>query len=380
MTGNVVALKGNSAIQGIIPASIEDVWRLAQYVSASGLAPQGMKTKEQVAVSIFHGLEIGLPPMQAIQKIAVINGRPSIWGDAIPALLWARGFKIEEKELIRANTVGEVNGYECTVTRPDGAVITRKFTEGDAKSARLWDTREKVKRKNKQTGEYYEAQNDSPWFKYPKRMLQMRARGLAARDGAADVLMGLYLAEEAQDIPPEEPAIDITELAEEAQPAELNTVGDRIRDARVCAGLTQEQLAEHIGVARNAVHKWENNRTTPRDRHVESLAKVLDLNLDAFNKWDDAQPEPQEPTELDELLSHSCFEPSDDRPNANHYKTKEDGGETWTELISAINDVENLETLKQLPDLYADEISGMPIDWARRVQGDIQSRYKDLTS
>lgn len=266
-----------------------------------------MRTKEQVAVSIFHGLEIGLPPMQAIQKIAVINGRPSIWGDAIPALLWARGFKIEEKELVRANTVGEVNGYECTVTRPDGSIITRKFTEGDAKAARLWDTREKVKRKNKQTGEYYDAQNDSPWFRYPKRMLQMRARGLAARDGAADVLMGLYLAEEARDIPPEDPPIDITPQTDEAQLA------------------------------------------------------------------------PLEPSELDTLLSHECFEPYDDRPNANHYKTKEDGGETWTEVISAVNDVESLEKLKQLPDLYADEIRGMPFDWSNRVRGDIKSRYEDLT-
>ena len=287
MSSNVVALKGNSAIQGIIPASIEDVWRVAQYVSKSGLAPQGMREPEQCAVAIMHGLEIGLPPMQAVQRIAVINGRPSIWGDAIPALLLSRGFKIDEKEMVRANTVGEVNGFQCTITRPDGTEIVRKFTEGDAKQAKLWG-------------------KSGPWQQYPKRMLQMRARALAARDGAADVLSGLYLVEEVQDI--DEPPIDIT-------PSE-----------------------------------------------------------------DEAQPEPQEPTEIDELLSHPCFEPSDDRPNANHYKTKEGGGETWTEVISAVNDVESVEKLKQLPDLYADEIGGMPFDWSCRVRDDIKSRYGDLTS
>lgn len=40
-----------------------------------------------------------------------------------------------------------------------------------------------------------------PWQQYPKRMLSMRARTLAARDGAADALMGLQVAEEMQDVP-----------------------------------------------------------------------------------------------------------------------------------------------------------------------------------
>ena len=83
----------------IIPDNIEEAYRLAQYVSKSGLAPQGMKTPEQCMVAIMHGLEVGLPPMQAIQKIAVINGRPSIWGDAVPALLLSKGFKLSEQEV-----------------------------------------------------------------------------------------------------------------------------------------------------------------------------------------------------------------------------------------------------------------------------------------
>ena len=37
-------------------------------------------------------------------------------------------------------------------------------------------------------------------MQYPDRMLQMRARGLACRDGAPDVLSGLYLAEETQEM------------------------------------------------------------------------------------------------------------------------------------------------------------------------------------
>ena len=176
-----VALRAGGAISAIVPQSIEEVYRVANCIAASGLAPAGMKTAEQVTVAILTGMEVGLPPMFAIQKIAVINGRPSIWGDAVPALLWSRGFKLLEW------SVDEV--AHCEVTRPDGTVIERSFSVAQAKKANLWG-------------------KAGPWAQYPDRMLQMRARGLACRDGAPDVLSGLYLAEEVQE------ARDITPDAE----------------------------------------------------------------------------------------------------------------------------------------------------------------------
>lgn len=174
MTNAVVPLRSGAVIQAIIPQDVEQVFRLATAISKSGLAPSTMKDPEKLVVAIMHGLEIGLPPMQAVQRIAVINGRPAIWGDALPALLWARGFKLEE---------GVADGVAtCTVIRPDGSRITRSFTNGDAKKAGLLG-------------------KPGPWQQYPDRMLQMRARGFAARDGAADVLSGLYVAEELADAP-----------------------------------------------------------------------------------------------------------------------------------------------------------------------------------
>ena len=281
----IVPLRSGASIKAIVPETIDDAWRLAQAVSASGLAPNGMKTPEQALVAIMHGMEIGLPPMQAMQRIAVINGRPSIWGDAIPAMLWASGFKIEEKELIRANTVGEVNGYQCTVTRPDGTEITRKFMEKDAKDAGLLG-------------------KAGPWKQYPKRMLQMRARGLAARDGAADVLMGLYLAEEAQDIVTDEPVVDIT-------PAE------------------------------------------------------------------DVVPEPDDDG-LGELLAHPCFEPGEHRPIVNHYKTKEGGDETYAEVQAWVHNCTNRMDLKRVPELFTDEIGGMPWSWAGQIREEIKTAWLAL--
>lgn len=169
---NVVALKAGGQIVGIVPHTIDEVFRLAQGIASSGLAPKDMATAEKVTVAIMTGMELGLPPMFAVQKIAVINGRPSLWGDAIPALLYARGFKLREW------TDGDT--AHCEVTRPTGDKITRSFSDADAKAAGLLG-------------------KSGPWTQYKARMRQMRARGFAARDGAADVLGGMYLREELED-------------------------------------------------------------------------------------------------------------------------------------------------------------------------------------
>lgn len=175
----VVPLRTGGVIAGIIPTSIEEVFRLATAIAKSGMAPRDMATPEKLTVAILHGLEIGIPPMMAINKIAVVNGRPTLWGDAVPALLLSKGFKLREE-------IGKDEGGRfatCVVVRPNGEAITRTFSEDDAKTAGLWG-------------------KQGPWKQYPDRMLQMRARGLAARDGAADVLSGIYIAEEMQDVEP----------------------------------------------------------------------------------------------------------------------------------------------------------------------------------
>jgi hypothetical protein len=102
MSGEVITLppaqlRAGGKVTAIIPQSVEEVFRLATAIAKSGLAPSTMRTAEQITIAIMHGAEIGLPPMQAVQRIAVVNGRPTIWGDAVPALLLSRGFKLDER-------------------------------------------------------------------------------------------------------------------------------------------------------------------------------------------------------------------------------------------------------------------------------------------
>lgn len=270
MSTNVVALKAGGQIAGIVPQTIEEVFRLAKCISVTGLAPQGMNTPEQITVAIMTGLEIGLPPMFAIQKIAVINGRPAIWGDAVPALLWSNGFKL--REWIEGTDNDRV--AHCEVTRPDGTKIERTYSVKQAIKAGLWQVQEKVKRKSKDGG-YYEKDNDSPWFRFQERMLPMRARGYASRDGAADALSGLYIAEELQ----QPPMRDVTPA--KSAPLEIPDFGDEPLSP------VAEEPDEPIADADGFIAKLKDDIEFCTS--AEELAEVSEANADMIARLPEAK-------------------------------------------------------------------------------------------
>ena len=77
--------------RGVALATLEDLWRFSGIVLKSGLAPKGLQTQEAIVIAIEMGMEVGLTPLCALQNIAVINGRPSIWGDAQLAIVRGTG-------------------------------------------------------------------------------------------------------------------------------------------------------------------------------------------------------------------------------------------------------------------------------------------------
>lgn len=62
--------------------------------------------------------------------------------------------------------------------------------------------------------------------------------------------------------------------------AGMKSFGDRLRTARVAAGMTQEQLGFALGVTKSSVSAWENDRETPSFRLLPELRSVLDHSLD----------------------------------------------------------------------------------------------------
>lgn len=180
--------------RGLALASLDDAWRFATAVAKSGLAPKGIETPEAILVAIQMGMELGLTPMAALQSIAVINGRASVWGDAQLAI--CRSSHVWDESAFRESFEGKAfedgSRAVCSVRRKDGNAITRSFSVADAKTAKLW-------------GKTGAAGGPTPWVTYPARMLQMRARSFALRDGFGDVLRGFRSAEElidARDLKP----------------------------------------------------------------------------------------------------------------------------------------------------------------------------------
>jgi hypothetical protein len=167
---------------GLALQSFDDAWRFWQMVAKTDFAPKDFKNKpESCLLAGQHGAELGLGPMQSLQCIAVINGRPTIWGDAALALVQSSPVCEFISEAVEGD--GDQMVAICVAKRrgyPTSSAV--KFSVADAKRAGLWG-------------------KSGPWTQYPKRMLQLRARGFALRDAFPDVLKGLVTAEEAQDYP-----------------------------------------------------------------------------------------------------------------------------------------------------------------------------------
>jgi hypothetical protein len=162
----------------LVPANLTQALELAKLIADSDLAPKDYKGKPgNVLIAVQMGQEVGLPPMSAIQNIAVINGKPGLYGDVGKSILLAAGFIIEEDdvEVIKKTGMGR-----CKITRPGHPPVERTFSRDSAKTAGLIG-------------------KQGPWSQYPERMMAWRAFWFAARDAAADVLKGLSGAEELGD-------------------------------------------------------------------------------------------------------------------------------------------------------------------------------------
>jgi hypothetical protein len=169
--------------QPLRPQNFGELVEFAKMAARSTLVPRDYLGKpENILLAIQMGSEIGLAPMQSLQNISVINGRPSVWGDAMLGLCRQSPACKDVVEHFEGD--GKTLTAVCVAKRAGAEPIERRFSMDDAERAGL-------------------ASKAGTWQQYPRRMLQMRARGFALRDAFPDVLRGLISTEEAQDIPEE---------------------------------------------------------------------------------------------------------------------------------------------------------------------------------
>ena len=160
----------------LAPRDLDQALKFADIMAKSSIIPKDFAGNPgNILVAVQWGMELGLQPMQAMQNIAVINGRPSLWGDAVIGLVRSSPlceYVIEEQT--ESQSI-------CRVKRRGEQEQIRIFTDEDAKKANLLG-------------------KAGPWTQYPKRMRQMRARSWALRDVFPDVLRGMPIAEELMDV------------------------------------------------------------------------------------------------------------------------------------------------------------------------------------
>ncbi|MEF8689399.1 UNVERIFIED_CONTAM: hypothetical protein NO986_18200 [Comamonas sp. A-3] len=172
---SVTALRPASQFD-LSPQNFEQALTFSNYLADSDMVPKDFKGKPgNCLIAMQWGAELGLKPLQSLQNLAVINGRPALWGDAVIALVLSSPVC----EYVTEDDDGHT--ATCRVKRKGAPEQSRTFSMEDAQKAGL-------------------AGKQGPWSQYPKRMRQMRARAFALRDVFPDVLRGMPVAEELQDM------------------------------------------------------------------------------------------------------------------------------------------------------------------------------------
>ncbi len=201
--------------KGLMITTLTEMKEFTEIITNSGVCPKGYIGKPNDAlVAILLGQELGLPPIQSLQCIAVVNGSPSLWGDAVPGLVIGSGLE----EWSKAEQIGQKTsdgkypdsfGFKYTSKRignPESHSIT--FTVADARKAGLWG-------------------KSGTWSQYPTRMLKYRARTFCYRDLYPDVLKGIHTVEEMRDV----------------KDADYEVIDDRSRTDQVAGIVAPEQKA-----------------------------------------------------------------------------------------------------------------------------------------
>jgi len=209
-------------------AKYELAKRVAHTLACSTLVPDAYLGKpNDVFVAINMGSELGMEPFQAIQSIAVIEGKPCLYGDGLIGVVRASPKCMWIKETLSNDGLTAT----CeTQRRDDPHTITATYSMDDAVQAGI--------------------NTKFNWKKHPKRMLQMRARAYCLRDAYPDLLKGLGVVEEQVDHDDSPPPVTDYELpkAEPAHKAEelMDFSGEAVTLTQVEHAIHQSDTMEQL--------------------------------------------------------------------------------------------------------------------------------------
>lgn len=170
----------SGALTRLTPKSFTELEHIASVLGKSDIVPKDLIGKPaNILLCLMFGDEIGLTPAQSLQNVMVVNGRPTLWGDAVMGLVESSG--LQELWADKFDPALDGGTWIFTTKRRGRDPVVRTFSMKDAAAAKL----------DKKAG---------PWQEYTKRMLFNRARAFALRDVYPDVLKGIRVFEEERDV------------------------------------------------------------------------------------------------------------------------------------------------------------------------------------
>lgn len=155
---------------------------LAKSIADTEFVPDALRRRPAaIAACIMYGRELGVDPMTALAKIAIVKGRPA------PSAELGRALAIAAGHSVWIETATTTRATVCAQRRGDERVHTVTWTMDDAKRAGI--------------------AGSAAWRAYPRAMLVARASSELARQAFPDVLGGITVfAEELEDGDAERPA------------------------------------------------------------------------------------------------------------------------------------------------------------------------------
>ncbi len=170
MEQNGVAIRNDMTLEAY-SRDMDNKIRMGAMILKSGLCPAAFKTPEAVVAAIWYGQEIGFTPMQSLQVINVIQGKPSVSAAGLQAKAIEAGGDIKELEHTEM-------------------ICRLQITRG--KSIRLFSF-------SISEAEVMGLLVKDNWKRMPKAMLYARAVTQGVRAMFADKILGLNSTEELED-------------------------------------------------------------------------------------------------------------------------------------------------------------------------------------
>jgi len=183
MSNEIEVVDRRRVAVGVPLEGLDEAFRLAKNLALASVLPEALRGKpSDVLAIVLYGQELGLAPMQSIQGIYVVRGKPQLSSQTWTALARRAGHKVRWGSC-------DDKSASVTIVRADDEdhPHTETFTIGDAVKAGLCEIKDGKVLARSSTNK------PTPWETYTRTMLRNRAISNAGKLQCPEVAMGFAI-------------------------------------------------------------------------------------------------------------------------------------------------------------------------------------------